>query len=154
MTTRVLDSLIEDDAGVVGVVQGVLPQDIRARIKVGETSTLITNPGVHLLSGHIGKGQQFDWVVVVGVEEDFIPFSMAKAPKEISEEGRILSVMISRARHGVLLSRAQNVPTNYDSPKNRVPSRFLSAINTISPLNKEQLLDWYKTADWSAIAKK
>lgn len=151
----VLKALIEALGWVQDLLmQGVLPQDIRARIKVGETSTLITKPGVHLLSGHIGKGQQFDWVVVVGVEEDFIPFSMAKTPKEIAEEARILSVMISRARHGVLLSRAQNVPTNYDSPKNRVPSRFLSAIELVSPLNKNQLLDWYNAADWQAISEK
>lgn len=151
----VLKTLIEALGWVQDLLtQGLLPKDIRARIKVGETSTLITKSGVHLLSGHIGKGQQFDWVVVVGLEEDFIPFSMAKTPKAIAEEARILSVMISRARHGVLLSRAQNVPTNSDSPKSRAPSRFLSAINTIPPLNKEQLLNWYNTADWSAIAKK
>ena len=40
---------------------------------MGDDTTLITVPGVHLLTGHIGKGQQFDWVIVIGAEEGCIP---------------------------------------------------------------------------------
>src|SRR5690606_36551292 len=48
---------------------GATAADIRSRIQVGDANTLITASGVHLLTGHVGKGQQFDWVVVVGLEE-------------------------------------------------------------------------------------
>lgn len=130
----------------------VTPQEIRGRIKVGDSSTLITSSGVHLLSGHVGKGQQFDWVVVVGVEEDFIPFSMATTPGEISEEARVLSVMISRARHGVILSRANSVPTNGGYPRARTASRFLGQIASGTPLGKEETLAWLNAVDWNAIA--
>jgi DNA helicase II / ATP-dependent DNA helicase PcrA len=65
---------------------------IRAQIRTGDDETLLTAPGVHLLTGHVGKGQQFDWVIIVG-----------------AEEARVLSIMISRARHGVVLLRAAAV---------------------------------------------
>ena len=50
--------------------EGVPLADIAGRIKVAQSTQLLDAPGVHLLSGHVGKGQQFDWVVVVGLEED------------------------------------------------------------------------------------
>ena len=130
----------------------VAPQDIRGRIRIGDASTLITSAGVHLLSGHVGKGQQFDWVIVVGVEEDFIPFSMATKPDEITEEARVLSVMISRARHGVILSRAKSVPTNAGKPLARTPSRFLKQIAESGPLNASEFVAWFNAADWDAIS--
>jgi DNA helicase-2/ATP-dependent DNA helicase PcrA len=130
----------------------VTPPDIRLRIKVGDASTLITSTGVHLLSGHVGKGQQFDWVLVVGVEEDFIPFSMATTADEIAEEARVLSVMISRARHGAILSRATSVPTNAGYSKTRTASRFLTQIATSSPLGIDQIIAWFQTVDWDAVA--
>lgn len=129
----------------------VTPSEIRGRIKIGDGSTLITSAGVHLLSGHVGKGQQFDWVVVVGVEEDFVPFTMSTTPEEITEEARVLSVMISRARHGVILSRAKSVPTNSGNDKTRTESRFLRHISATGPLNNAQTIAWFKSVDWEAI---
>ena len=48
-------------ADALGWVQDLLskavkPESIRGRIKVGDSATLITSPGVHLLRGHVGKG--------------------------------------------------------------------------------------------------
>ncbi|MGJ8720855.1 MAG: UvrD-helicase domain-containing protein [Salinibacterium amurskyense] len=130
----------------------VPPEEIQRRIRIGDASTLITSPGVHLLSGHVGKGQQFDWVVVVGVEEDFMPFLMAKTSDEITEEARVLSVMISRARHGVILSRADSVPTNAGKPRARTPSRFLAQIATSNPYDAGETVAWFKGVDWEAIS--
>ncbi|MBM7242704.1 ATP-dependent helicase [Rhodococcus fascians] len=132
--------------------ESVRPPDIRRRIKIGDASTLVTSAGVHLLSGHVGKGQQFDWVVVVGVEEDFIPFSMADTPDEITEEARVLSVMISRARHGAILSRAASVPTNAGHYRARTASRFLTEINASGPLDLDEIIEWFRTVDWKAVA--
>lgn len=134
--------------------ESVSPQEIRSRIQIGNSSTLTTSSGAHLLSGHIGKGQQFDWVFVIGVEEDFIPFFMAESDDEISEEARVLSVMISRARHGVILSRAESVLTNNGSPRRRKPSRFLRLISAIKPLNFFDIAEWFDVADWSGIARR
>lgn len=42
---------------------------INQRIKVGNELTLLSAPGAHLLTGHLGQGQ---WIV--GVEPGTIPF--------------------------------------------------------------------------------
>lgn len=66
-------------------------------------------PGVHLLNAHVGKGQQFDWVFIPGFEKGHLPSFLAKGAAELQEEHRVLLVMISRARHGVVFSRAQTL---------------------------------------------
>jgi DNA helicase II / ATP-dependent DNA helicase PcrA len=56
-------------------------------------------------------------VVIVGAEEGSIPDFRAEGnPDAMAEEARILSVMISRARHGVLIMHAHNVPTQSGVP--------------------------------------
>ncbi len=66
----------------------------------------VVGPGVHLLNAHTGKGQQFDWVFMPGLEQGHLPSFLAKSATELSEEKRILLVMLSRARHGIVISRA------------------------------------------------
>lgn len=128
------------------------PTEIARRIRVGDNSTLLTKPGVHLLSGHVGKGQQFDWVVVVGVEEDVVPFFEAKTPEAILEEARVLSVMISRARHGVVLSFSASVPTLANKPRGYSASRFLTSELQAELTDAEGLVTWFGSADWNAVA--
>lgn len=131
---------------------GVTAADIRSRIQVGDATTLITAPGVHLLTGHVGKGQQFDWVVVVGLEDGVIPDFRATAPEEKVEEARVLSVMLSRARHGVVVSRAAAVPTNNGRLMNRTPSEFLRFLASAGPLDNGGLGAWFQAVDWNAVA--
>ncbi len=66
-------------------------------------------PGVHLLNAHTGKGQQFDWVFIPGFEDGHIPSFLAKGPAQLAEEHRVLLVMLSRARHGVVLTHASSL---------------------------------------------
>lgn len=131
---------------------GVVPTDVRSRIQIGDANTLITASGVHLLTGHVGKGQQFDWVVVVGLEDGVIPDFRATTVEERTEEARVLSVMLSRARHGVIVSRAASVPTNTGRPMSRTPSPFLTNLATANPLDDRGLVSWFDSADWTAIA--
>lgn len=131
---------------------GATAADIRSRIQVGDANTLITASGVHLLTGHVGKGQQFDWVLVVGLEEGVVPDFRATSAADKVEEARVLSVMLSRARHGVIVSRAAVVPTNNGRPMSRTPSSFLANIAAASPRNDTGLVEWFGTADWAAIA--
>ena len=60
---------------------GITPADIRARIRVGDTTTLISTrcPSAHWARR---KGQQFDWVVIVGLEEGVIPDFRAASTEE------------------------------------------------------------------------
>lgn len=139
---------------LVLLTDGNSPTDISRRIRVGDNSTLLTKPGVHLLSGHVGKGQQFDWVVVVGVEEDVVPFFEARTPEAIQEEARVLSVMMSRARHGVVLSYSASVPTLAGKPRGYSPSRFLTAELRAELTDAAGLAAWSKAADWGAVSSR
>lgn len=134
--------------------EGLTPREVRARVRVGDATTLISAPGVHLLTGHVGKGQQFDWVIVVGLEDGVLPDFRATTAEEQTEEGRVLSVMMSRARHGVVLSHAASVPTARGYAKSRVPSPFLSQVAMAGPFDSGGLVDWIRQADWKAIAER
>lgn len=84
-------------------------------------------PGVHLLNAHTGKGQQFDWVIVVGLEEGHLPGKRNNHGDALDEEQRVLLVMLSRARHGLVVTRTCETDGWY-GPKPVVASRWWSEI--------------------------
>ena len=133
------------------LLSGLTASEIKARIRVGDSMTLLTVPGVHLLNGHTGKGQQFDWVFVLGLEDGSIPNFNAKTSLEMEEEARILAVMISRARHGVVLSDATYVKTLSGISRNYVSSRFYSLFESIHLRDASEVNEWISEVDWSAI---
>lgn len=96
------------------VNSGASVADAVAKCRVTPTSQDRTvPPGVHLLTGHLGKGQEFDWVVVIGLEQGHIPDFRNTAGPELEEELRVLHVMVSRARYGVVLTSAARTRTRY-----------------------------------------
>lgn len=134
--------------------EGVDISIIRRRIRVGDSSTLLTVPGVHLLTGHVGKGQQFDWVLVIGAEEGSIPDFRAKTEDAIQEEARILSVMVSRARHGASVMCARSVPAATTGVRYaKQASRFWS---TLAPacVDPSTAVTWLQGAPWVEIRNK
>lgn len=134
------------------------PDAIQRRIQIGDDDSLITRAGVHLLTGHAGKGQQFDWMVVVGLEEDYLPSYQAIQAGDNSaimgEEARTLAVMLSRARHGVLVTSSDIVPDGYDSKRRKQQSRFLANLFPVVKRDRQQIHDWFTDADWKAIAER
>jgi len=88
-------------------VRGALDQ-FRAR-----SDDAAIGPGAHLLSAHTGKGQQFDWVFVVGLEEGHVPDYRCTGDDDLAEEERVLLVMLSRARHGVVVTRSSTKDGRY-----------------------------------------
>lgn len=84
--------------------------------------------GLHFLTGHSGKGQQFDHVYVLGLEEDILPDFRAKSSKALREELAVLHVMVSRARRSLTVSSSVDVRRYPDSPWPRSPSRWLEII--------------------------
>ncbi|MGE5828591.1 MAG: 3'-5' exonuclease [Micromonosporaceae bacterium] len=109
---------------------------------------MLNSPGLHLLTGHIGKGQQFDWVVAVGAEDGCIPdFRSADAPG-IAEEARIFSVILSRARHGVVITHCREVEAADGRHWGKEPSRFLSKIPAI---RLSQVSSWLGLVRWHEI---
>lgn len=69
--------------------------------------------GVHVLTAHSGKGQQFDWVVALGVEKDKLPDFRASTDEQLGEELRVFHVMVSRARRGLLITHVQREQNPY-----------------------------------------
>jgi len=132
--------------------QGEEPTTIHLRIRVGDAATLLSIPGVHLLTGHIGKGQQFDWVVILGAEDGCIPdFRAQDDPDLLAEEARIFSVMISRARHGCIVSYAGEVPAASGVPYRKEPSRYWEPLAG-SFLTADGINHWFASAAWALIA--
>lgn len=88
--------------------------DENAKVSVGEfvdkcTPNYSNNPGLHVLNGHNGKGQQFYYVVILGVEEGVIPDYRARNDDlKLKEEARILSVMVSRAKVDLTFTFVRN----------------------------------------------
>ena len=134
------------------------PDTIQRRIQIGDNDSLITRAGVHLLTGHAGKGQQFDWMVVIGLEEDYLPSYQAIQAGDnsamVGEEARTLAVMLSRARHGVLVTSSDIVPDDYDAKRRKQQSRFLANLFPVVKRDRQQIRDWLTDADWKAIAEK
>ncbi|MEU9739610.1 ATP-dependent helicase [Micromonospora chersina] len=83
----------------------------------------VIGPGLHLLNAHVGKGQQFDWVIILGLEEGHVPMFLAKTQEDLEEEHRAMVVMASRARHGVIITRSLYSDTRY-GPRAATPSRW------------------------------
>ena len=134
------------------------PDTIQKRIQIGDNDSLITRAGIHLLTGHAGKGQQFDWMVVIGLEEDYLPSYQARQAGDNSammdEEARTLAVMLSRARHGVLVTSSDIVPDDYDAKRRKQQSRFLANLLPVVKRDRQQIHDWLTDADWKAIAER
>jgi len=107
------------------------------RLSVRDSSAAIA-PGVHLLNAHTGKGQQFDWVFVPGVEDFHIPGDRARNDSELREELRVLLVVLSRARHAVVLSRAESRISKRGNPYPTEASRWWTRVIGPCELTREE----------------
>ena len=84
---------------------------------------------VTLMTVHAAKGLEFNNVIVVGVEEELFPSSMASdSLAAIEEERRLLYVAITRARRFCMISYASSRFRNGQT-KLCQPSRFLHDID-------------------------
>lgn len=96
----------------------------RARVQNESSATIAA--GIHLLNAHKGKGQQFDWVFIPGFEDGHIPSFLARWAAQREEEHRVLLVMLSRARHGVVLTLARSLISKKGDPYPTKRSRWVS----------------------------
>lgn len=90
------------------------------------------SPGVHLLNAHTGKGQQFDWTFVIGLEEKHVPDRRNSEGAQLAEEMRVLLVMLSRARHGLVVTSVATLDGMY-GPYRATRSRWYSALEAAAP---------------------
>ena len=94
-------------------------------------------------------------MVVVGLEEKSLPNYYAvetNSVAKISEEARTFAVMLSRARHGVLVTSSSVVPGDFTP--NKQQSRFLTNLLPAVTSDSQQIRGWLANVDWKAIAAK
>ncbi|MEK7179899.1 MAG: UvrD-helicase domain-containing protein [Patescibacteria group bacterium] len=87
--------------------------------------------GVKLMTVHAAKGLEFDYVFIVGLEDNLFPHQRSNESKvsdeENEEERRLFYVALTRARKRVILSYAQ-MRTLYGSKNVSMPSEFITDI--------------------------
>jgi DNA helicase-2/ATP-dependent DNA helicase PcrA len=111
-----------------------------AQLRVRDDATAAVAPGVHLLNAHTGKGQQFDWVFIPGLEDGNVPSFLAKGNAALEEEKRVLLVMISRAKHGVIISRAGSLVSKKGKTYSTKPSPWANSIRAGLDMDPQELL--------------
>lgn len=82
---------------------------------------------VNLMTLHAAKGLEFDYVYIIGVEEDILPHRNSILSETIEEERRLMYVGITRARLELTLMLAQKRRAGKDF-KTTTPSRFLDEL--------------------------
>jgi DNA helicase-2/ATP-dependent DNA helicase PcrA len=87
--------------------------------------------GVSLMTVHAAKGLEFDYVFIVGLEQDLFPHrgrDDEKGERDSEEERRLFYVALTRARTKLYLSYAQ-LRTIFGSKQVNLPSQFLGEIS-------------------------
>ncbi len=83
---------------------------------------------ISLMTLHSSKGLEFKCVFIAGVEQELLPFYLAKTQEEIEEEKRLLYVGFTRAKEKLFLSHCKKRFLNSE-PKERSKSSFLDGLD-------------------------
>ena len=93
-----------------------------------EQDQLSNKEKVNLMTIHASKGLEFDYVFIVGMEENLFPHSNSSSETEIQEERRLAYVAMTRAKKCLYLTIAFN-RTYFGKKQRNPPSRFVKDIN-------------------------
>ncbi|MGK7390565.1 MAG: ATP-dependent helicase [Candidatus Cyclobacteriaceae bacterium M2_1C_046] len=86
---------------------------------------------VTLMTIHMAKGLEFEYVYIVGMEEDLFPSQMMLSSRaDLEEERRLFYVAITRAKQKLFLSYALT-RYRFGRLKNCEPSRFIEDIDPV-----------------------
>ncbi len=83
---------------------------------------------VNLMTLHAAKGLEFEYVYIIGVEEDILPHRNSIVADSVEEERRLMYVGITRAKQELTLSLASKRRAGKEY-KFTEPSRFLKEID-------------------------
>ncbi len=85
--------------------------------------------GVKLMTVHAAKGLEFDYVFIVGLEQDLFPHGgFGETDRDQEEERRLFYVAVTRAREKLFLSYAQTRMI-YGNRQVNIPSEFIFDID-------------------------
>jgi DNA helicase-2/ATP-dependent DNA helicase PcrA len=100
-------------------------ESLVGRIRISSEVDMPVGPGVHVLTGHTGKGQGFDKVVILGFEEGQIPSFFVKgrpdSDPEVREELALLHVMTSRAKEELVFTICRRANGYLQKPSRWLP---------------------------------
>lgn len=113
------------------IAQGMSASDAIAMCRASALPAEPVGPGLHLLTGHKGKGQEFDWVFVLGLEDGHIPDFRSATDNQLREELRVLHVMASRARYGLVVTFSRHTRTQYGW-REAQPSPWLELLRNVA----------------------
>lgn len=82
---------------------------------------------VTLMTVHAAKGLEFDFVAILGLEEQLFPSAMCSTQSELEEERRLFYVAITRAKEKCVIGHARQRYRNGSSEIMK-PSRFLKEL--------------------------
>jgi DNA helicase-2/ATP-dependent DNA helicase PcrA len=120
--TRLSDNLHTMVADVVQEAQSL-------ELTLKETIDRLDGYGaLQVISSHGSKGQEFDYVFMVGLEDDVLPDYRARRDEEVDEERRIFYVSLTRARKAAYLTNASERLMPWGEVQEKSPSRFISHI--------------------------
>ncbi len=106
---------------------------------IADQDTIKDGGGVRLMTVHAAKGLEFDYVFVMGLEQDLFPSAPRmgeESERDNEEERRLFYVAITRARKKLYLCYAE-ARTIFGSLQPRLPSEFLADLNE-AELDKKQ----------------
>lgn len=130
-----LDELEEVFESINELLKEMPLAEIIGGIRLSSSPDSPVGPGLHLLNGHVGKGQEFGKVFIVGLEEAFLPHYAAiksRDPAKINEELSVLHVMASRAQEELEVSFCDVVPDWQGIDRRRDPCRWLSLVADVA----------------------
>lgn len=97
-------------------------------------------PSVNVSTVHASKGLEFDYVFIVGAEENVFPLARCGEIEDLEEERRLMYVAITRARKKVYLTRAKS-RFLYGNREQTLESRFLKEANLSKGETKERFFN-------------
>jgi DNA helicase-2/ATP-dependent DNA helicase PcrA len=127
---------LDEVASACDVLRDMVEQGSTIEQAVASCREAVSNdvpvvPGLHLLTGHRGKGQEFDWVIVIGLEDGHIPDFRSTSAEQLAEELRVLHVMVSRARCGLVVTYSAHTRTRFGW-RPTSPSRWLELLRGVA----------------------
>lgn len=112
----------EDERNIEAVIRKLVLLDMLEQQQEEEN----TNK-VNLMTLHAAKGLEFDYVYIIGVEEEILPHRNSIFQDSIEEERRLMYVGITRAKLELTLLLAQKRRAGKDF-RTTTPSRFLEEL--------------------------
>ena len=121
----------EENVSIIDFLdRAALSSDLDKNDKESTTKSPRNEDSVSLMTLHLAKGLEFEYVFMIGMEEGLLPHSRSIEENDIEEERRLCYVGVTRAKQKLFLCHALSRNTfGRSSWYSGIPSRFLESID-------------------------